>query len=151
MRTLFLLLVVGNLAAAAWLFLGDPVDMVREPGRLALQIEPERFHVRSEQDVQRQRASAEKEAASAAAALAEAPAVECVEIGIFPTDAAAHKLQLRLAALGLAERVTAVSADHGVRLRVTGLDPAIEVQIDAILRDFPKQELAHCVEAVRAH
>lgn len=162
MKALFFLLLTANVLVGAWLLLGEPVDSVREPGRLQLQIEAGRFHLLSDADLARTRQKAERTAAvaavaAAAAAAAATPRIEppaanppsssCVEIGNFPSDSAAKKARARLAAIGLADRTSASTVNHLTRLRVTGVDPATEAQIDEILKDYPKQQLAHCAEA----
>jgi len=151
MKPLFILLLLANLVAAAWLFLGDPVDMVREPGRLALQIDPARFHIVSDEEVARQRKRSESEAAANANVSTSAPApvdlplAACVEIGGLSSEAAAKKMLARLASLGLGDRTSILPGERNTRLRITGIDAAMEAQIHALLKDFPKQDLAHCI------
>lgn len=169
MRTLFLVLLIADLLAGGWLWLQGPVDQVREPGRLELQVEPGRVRVLTEAELARLRLKAESDAAAqvsgqatapapaVAAPAAESPApttaggelplASCVDIGDFPSEAAARKLRTRLAAAGLDGHVATATSDKLTRLRITELDAAGEAQLHAILRDFPKQELTHCSEA----
>jgi hypothetical protein len=172
MKVLTLFLLAANLALGAWLLLEGPVDIVREPARAGLQIGADRLRVLSDADLARQRAQAERTAASAAAALAAAnaapiaaaasgaavasvapidvPAAGCIEIGAFASEAAAARLRTRIATLGLGEHTTMAIATNVpgpfVRLRVSGIDAAGEGRIQHVLKDFPKQELAHCIE-----
>ena len=58
MKAFFFLLLAANVFLGAWLLLGEPVDSVREPGRMQLQIEPGRFRVLSDADLARLRGHA---------------------------------------------------------------------------------------------
>ncbi|SPE25662.1 exported hypothetical protein [Burkholderiales bacterium] len=159
MKAFFFLLLAANVLLGAWMLLGEPVDSVREPGRMQLQIEPGRFRVLSDADLARLRGQAERNAAAAVAAApvpkadvaaAERPSVTCVEIGNFPSESAAKKARARLAAIGLADRTSASTVNHAMRLRVSGIDAATEAKIDEILKDYPKQQLEHCTEVSSA-
>lgn len=162
MKALFLLLLTANAFLGAWLFLGGPLDVVREPARMDLQIESNRFRLLSDADLARLRSQAERSAAASAAASApvttprpDAPAAQppllaCVEIGNFPSDGAAKKARARLAAIGLADRTSSSTVGRATRLRVTGVDAATEARIDEILKDYPKQRLEHCAETASA-
>jgi hypothetical protein len=159
MKALFLALLAANLAIGIWLLLAGPTDTVREPGRVDLQIDPDRFHLLSDADVARLRGQAERKAAAVAPAAtprADAPAANvaatsCVEIGGFPSESAASKLRGRLADIGLGDRTSSITVDHATRLRISRLDAAAKLQIDKILKDFPKQQLERCAEAPGAH
>jgi 3-oxoacyl-ACP reductase-like protein len=164
LKPLFLLLLIANAAFAAWLAFGEPVDTVREPGRVGLQIAPERFRTLSDSQLAELRGQAERAAtakaaaasaaaaaaASAAAAAAELPSASCVEIGDFPSDSAAKKARTRIAALGLGDHIVRIEHEHTYRLRVTGVDTAIEVKLHALMKDFPGQTLSHCAETAAA-
>ncbi len=152
MKSLFAFLLAANLGLAAWLYLGQPADLVREPGRLELQIEPERFHLLSDAELARRRSQAQSAAAALAAAAApETPSTRCVEIGIFPSETAARKAGARIAAIGLAEHLTVQAVERGARLHLGAIDAAAEAKIREILQDFPRQQLSRCVEAPAAH
>jgi len=167
MKTFFSLLLAANVFLGAWLLLGEPVDSVREPGRMQLQIEPGRFRVLSDADFARLRGQAERSAAAASATasaaaaapaapkadvplVADLPSLSCVEIGNFPSEGAAKKARARLASLGLADKTSASTVNHATRLRVSGIDAAAEAKIQEILKDFPKQQLEHCAEVSSA-
>jgi hypothetical protein len=161
MKSFFLALLLANLVAAAWLWLQAPVDVVREPARMDLQIDPGRVHVLSDAEVARLRQKAESDAARAAAppppasAPAPAPAMElplasCIDIGSFASEGATRKIRGRLGTAGLADRLAVVTADKITHLRLTGVDAAGEAQLHVILRDFPKLEMLHCSEAPAA-
>jgi len=161
MKAFFFLLLAANLGLGTWLLLGEPVDSVREPGRMELQIEPGRFRVLRDADLGRLRGQAAHTAAAAAAlaaaavpkaeiAAAERPSLSCVEIGNFPSESAAKKLRARLAAIGLTDRTSAGTGNRATRVRLSGIDAASEAKIDEILKDFPKQQLEHCAEAASA-
>jgi len=168
MKSLFYVLIIANLAAGAWLLLQAPVGVVREPGRMDLQMEQGRVRVLGDAEVARLRQKAQSDAAAAeaatstaaapatppapAAAGAGAPALElplasCIEIGPFGTESAARKIRARLAAAGLTEHVSTATTDKVTRLRITGVDAVGEAQVHLVLRDFPKQEMNHCTEA----
>ena len=158
MKALFLALLAANLAIGIWLLLGGPTDTVREPGRVDLQIDPDRFHVLTDADVARLRGQAERKAAVAAAAAprtdapaANVAAASCVEIGDFPSESAAGKVRGRLADIGLGDRTSSITVEHATRLRISRLDAAAKLQIDKILKDFPKQQLERCTDAPGAH
>lgn len=116
MKLLFLLLLLVNVALFAWQqgAFGRFAEAGREPERLARQIEPDRFRVLSEKDVQvlRERASQARAAAtpSAPAGSAAPPpdlsvAQSCVEFGDFQgTDVA--RVETALLQLGLGSRQT---------------------------------------------
>jgi hypothetical protein len=157
MKALFSLLLAANVFLGAWLLLGEPVDSVREPGRMQLQIEPGRFRVLSEADFARLRGQAERAAAAAAAlpvvpappkvdvpVVADLPSLSCVEIGDFPSEGAAKKTRARLATIGLADKTSMSTVNHATRLRVSGIDAAAEAKIHEILKDYPKEQLEHC-------
>jgi len=165
-KSVFFLLLAACLAVGAWTLLEGPVDVAREPARMGLQIEPARFHVLGEADLARMRAQAEHAAATVAAtgappvaappaaapaAAVELPSASCVEIGVFAAEAAARKARTRLAALGIGEHLSMTTTDHATRLHITGVDSALEARIHEVLKDFPKQELAHCVEPPAVH
>jgi hypothetical protein len=151
MKGFFFVLLAANLAAGAWLLLGDPVDIVREPARAGLQIAPERFRVLSEADLALLRSQAERNAAAATAAAApvDAPLADCVEIGDFASEAAARKARARLAAGGVGQPIAIGTLDHATRLRIAGVDPETEVRIDQVLKDYPRQQLVHCTSETR--
>lgn len=157
MKNFLYLLLLANVAAAAWLVLEPPIDVVREPGRSEQQLAPGSFHLLSDAEVAQRRSDAERKAAAIASAAvasavppAAAPPVElplasCVDISGFASEGATKKLRARLAAAGLGDKVNAT--DKPPRLRLTGLDSAGEAQLHAILKDFPHQEMNHCTEA----
>jgi hypothetical protein len=165
MKSFFFALLLANLVAGAWLWLQAPVDVVREPGRMDLQIEPARIRVLSEAEVAGLRQKAQSDAAkaapppqapaavpaAAAPAVADLPLASCIDIGTFGSEAATKKIRSRLNAAGLGERLAVSTADKITRLRITGVDPAGEAQVHVILHDFPKQEMTHCDEAPAAH
>jgi hypothetical protein len=208
MKRLFVLLLAANLALGAWLLLGDPVDMVREPARMALQIDPGRFHVLSDADAARLRTQADAAAAAGAAAAAAAPAPDsapddaakaasdksasdrsandkagadspdaarpdapradraaadsahaepagapspgCIELGDFASESAARKARARLAEIGPEEHLSLSTSDKSTRLRMTGVDAALELKIQRVLKDFPRQRLSHCSDPAAA-
>jgi len=179
MKTLFIVLLVANLTAGAWLLLQSPVGVVREPGRTELQIEPGRVRILGEAEVAKARqkaaidaaqsaaadpapgtpgaisgaspAAAAPAAATAAASPVEVPQASCIELGPFASEAAARKIRARLAAAGLADHVSTSTNDKVTRLRITGVDDAGEAKVQLILRDFAKQELTHCSDAPASH
>jgi hypothetical protein len=182
MKWLFGLLLAANLVLGAWLLLGDPVDIMREPARMALQIEPARFHVLTEADAARLRiqadaasaaddaakAAARPEAAKPGAAAADAPrtaaapadgapadsaglasalpSAGCVELGDFASESAAKKARARLAEIGPEEHLSISTTEHATRVRMTGVDAALEIKIQRVLKDFPRQHLTHCAD-----
>jgi hypothetical protein len=118
MKLLFLLLLLVNVALFAWQqgAFGRFAEAGREPERLARQIEPDRFRVLSEKDVQvlRERASQARAALAPPAAAGSATplppdlsvAQSCVEFGDFQgTDVA--RVETALLQLGLGSRQTA--------------------------------------------
>jgi len=177
-KSLFLVLLIANLTAGAWLLLQAPVGLVREPGRMDLQIDQGRVRILGEAEVARTRQKAASDAAQIAAAeLAagtapgpagapaadsapasgtvgaapvEVPLASCIDIGPFASETATRKFRARLASAGLAEHVAASTVDKLTRLRITGVDDAGEAKVQLILRDFAKQELNHCSEAPAA-
>ncbi len=158
MKALFLALLAVNLAIGIWLLLAGPTDTVREPGRVDLQIDPDRFHLLTDADLARLRGQAERKAAVAptAAQRTDAPgadvaAASCVEIGNFPSDSAAGKVRGRLADIGLGDRTSSITVEHATRLRISRLDAAAKLQIDKILKDFPKLQMERCADAPGAH
>jgi len=205
MKRLFVLLLAANLALGAWLLLGDPVDMVREPERMALQIDPGRFHVLSDADAARLRTQADAASAAAAAAApapgsapddaskaggdtpakdkagadspdaaksdatspdapradraagdgaraepAAAPSPGCIELGDFASESAARKARARLAEIGPEEHLSLSTSDKSARVRMTGVDAALELKIQRVLKDFPRQRLTHCSDPAAA-
>lgn len=166
MKALFFLLLAVDAALGAWLVLGDPPDILREPERRGLQIEPERFHLLSDAQVAQMRrqaapaAAAQSVAPAPATTHAEAPTTDplpgalpspaCVEIGDFASEAAARKLRARLADIVDEQRISTSTVDRTTRLRVTGVSAAMEARIQRVLKDFPRERLAHCAEAARA-
>ena len=162
MKAAFLALLLANMVAGAWLLLGTPVDVVREPGRVDLQVEPARLRVLTDAEFARKRDLAQSEAiaameakgaaaaaATATAAIPEMPLASCIDIGTFTSEAGARKLRTRLTAAGLGDRLSATT-DSDTHLHLTGLDAASEAQIHQILRDFPKLEIVHCSDAAAA-
>jgi phage-related tail fiber protein len=173
MKTAVLALVLANLVAGAWLLLGTPVDVVREPGRIDQQVNAAGLRVLTEAEFARKRdqariesAAASAPAANAAAAAAappaatpaaapvappaasvELPLASCIDIGPFASDPATRKFRTRLAAAGLGDHLASGTVDKVTRLRITGADAAAETQVHLILRDFPKLEMSHCSEA----
>jgi hypothetical protein len=173
MKTAVFALVLANLVAGAWLLLGTPVDVVREPGRIDQQLNAARLRLLTEAEFARKRdqariesAAATASAANAAAATAAPPATtptaapvappaanldlplgSCIDMGPFSSDPATRKLRARLAAAGLGGHLASSTVDKVTRLRITGADAAAEVQVHLILRDFPKLEMTHCSEA----
>lgn len=175
MKSLFLVLIVANLTAGAWLLLQEPVGVVREPGRMDLQLEQGRVQILTEAQMLKAKQKADSDAAAAAAAAgtaaatpggtatataapataagsASAPAVEvplasCIDIGPFASEAATRKVRARLATAGLGDHLSTTTADKVTQLHITGVDAAGEAQIHDILHDFSKQEISHCFEA----
>ncbi|HYB50017.1 MAG TPA: hypothetical protein VED47_02800 [Burkholderiaceae bacterium] len=158
MKSLLLALLTANAVVGAWLLLSGPLGVTREPQRMELQIAPNDLRVLNEADLARLRTQAERAAAASTPSPTpkpepvpvETPSLACVEIGNFPSEASAKKARARLAAIGLSERTTLTTAAHATRLRVTGVDAATEARIDEILKDYPKQQLEHCKQAVGA-
>ncbi len=171
MKTALFVLVLGNLVAGAWLLLGTPVDVVREPGRIDQQVNAARLRVLTEAEFARKRDQARMESAAATAPAANAaaaappaptptaapvappaasldlPLASCIDIGPFASDPATRKLRARLATAGLGDHLASSTADKVTRLRITGADAAAETQVHLILRDFPRLEMSHCSEA----
>jgi hypothetical protein len=115
-KLIFLLLLLVNLAVFAWQrgAFGDVPETGREPERVARQIEPDRIRVLTEAEVRELRKAAEqnKSRESAAPSLIGgitakelASGAACVEFGDFTTDVAANRVQERLAALALGDRL----------------------------------------------
>jgi len=160
MKALFVVLLTANAVVGAWLYLSGPLDVMREPARMELQIDANKIRLLSDADVARMHSLAERTAALNATAAAPklevlpmerpSPSTACVEIGNFPSEATAKKARARLAAIGLSERTSASTVGHATRLRVTGVDAATEARIDEILKDYPKQRLEHCAETASA-
>lgn len=180
MRTFFVLLLAADLAIAAWLGFGTPPDMLREPGRVDLQIAPERFRILTDAELARRRqqsAAAATTAASTAASAAavavggnpmpatsanapvasrddatppDLPSPACVEIGDFAQEAAARKVRARLVEAVPEEHISTTTVDKLTRLRVTAVTASIESRLDRILKDFPRQHLSHCAEPAAA-
>ncbi len=155
MKTLFATLLALNLSVGGWLLLYGPVNIVREPGRIGMQVVPEQFRLLSDADVARLRSQADKEAAAMANGTAPAPTVDlpqtdCVLIPNL-SPATARKLRARLAEAGLSNRITGESENQKDRLRITGIDEATEQRIHQVLKEFPKLNLEHCIGAAGAH
>jgi hypothetical protein len=159
MKRLFLALLLANLVAGAWLLLEAPMDVLREPGRMDLQLEQGRVRVLSPAEVARKRDKAQNEAAPpppaaapipvappAAAPSVELPLASCIDIGTFTSESATKKIRARLSSAGLGEHVATITADKITRLRITRVDAAGEAQIHLLLHEFPKQEMVHCSE-----
>jgi hypothetical protein len=134
--------------------------MVREPGRIGLQVAPERFRSLTDADVARMHSQAES--AAAAAALANAPAAaapppvelpqtDCVLIVNFTSESAARKLRARLSESGISDPIAVESQDQKSRLRVNKVNAATEERIHQLLKEFPKLALEHCLGAQIAH
>jgi len=163
MKSFLVLLLLGNLVAAAWILFEPPVDVVREAARSEQQIAPGSFHLLSDAEVAQRRAEAERKAAAAAAAasaaaaslatvpVADLPLASCIDILGFSSEAATKKLRARLAAASLVARVDSASGDKPLHLRLTGLDGPAELQVHALLKEFPRLELSHCAEAPASH
>jgi hypothetical protein len=117
MRTLFLVLLMLNLALFAWVrgtFGAGPLNG-REPSRLEQQIAVERIRVLTERDVQQlaKRASETKPAAPApVGALPLDATVSCMEIGEFVGDAQLARLRDKLAELKLTDRASEQSRER---------------------------------------
>jgi hypothetical protein len=163
MKALFVVLLTANVVVGAWLFLSGPVDVMREPARMDLQVDAGKIRLLSDAELARMRSQAERTTSTNAIPAApkveapkvEAPAVQasstaCVEIGNFASEAAAKKARARLAAIGLSDRTSANTAGRTIRLRVAGVDAATQARIDEILKDYPKQRLERCAEATSA-
>jgi len=106
MRTLFLLLLLLNLALLGWIkgMFGAYSVNGREPGRLERQVAPDRIRILTDRDVQLLQRRA-----------AQAPAPEvlaCLEIGDFAGDSQLDRLRERLAALKLADRASELTQDN---------------------------------------
>jgi len=157
MKTVLIVLLALNLTIGAWLLTYGPVDVLREPGRMNLQILPGQFKLLTDADLVqlRKRLASEESAAGAPAASAESvelPQADCLLIGEFPSEAAARKMRSRIADLGLGDKVSNDSSEAGSwRLRVTGVDASAEARIQHLLKDHPKLALEHCVGASGAH
>ena len=159
MKVLFALLLCAALALGAWLYVEGPSSTHREPARLALQIDAARVRRLSDADLARLRSQAEHAVALAAAtaaptptaSAAELPSPACLDVGGFATEAAARKLRTRLGGLGLVDKISGSGADAGTRLRISGLDGPAQVQVHALLREYPKLEATHCVDTGTAH
>lgn len=158
MKALFVVLLTANVVVGAWLFLSGPLDVLREPARMQLQIDADKIRLLSEADLTRMRSQAERTAAANAPTAApklemppvEPPSTACLEIGNFPSEAIAKKARARLAAVGLSDRTSANTAGHTIRLRVTGVDATAQARINEILKDYPKQRLERCSETANA-
>ncbi len=111
MKLAFLLLILLNLALYAWQqgAFGRFAESGREPERISLQIEPERFRALSEKDVAalRERATS---APPRAAAPTEAGIQACVEFGDF-SGAEAARAEAILAKLGMGARMSSRVAE----------------------------------------
>jgi hypothetical protein len=110
MRTLFLLLVLANLAVFAWWRYLSPADSGLDRLPLARQIEPDKLKIVPPGELARQAAkkpappAAPPPAAAAPVPAPVAPAVACLEWGSF-TLADAPRAEKALEPLGLGERV----------------------------------------------
>jgi hypothetical protein len=149
MKSAFYALLAANLALGAWLLTHEPVGVLREPGRASQQVAAERFRLLSDADLEqmRRRAAAAEAQPSPSAAEAGLPQPDCIVIGDFASEAAARKFRGKLAEAGVAEaRVAADPSDPKSRLRVSGIDAAVEARIQDLLKDRPKLELEHCID-----
>jgi hypothetical protein len=110
MRTLLLILIVANLALFAYQagVFGPVMQAGREPDRIAHQIDPDRLRVLSDAELRRLRESGKN--VSTAPERRDSGAAACMELGDFAADVAA-RVQTRLAALNLGERLTAIDVD----------------------------------------
>jgi hypothetical protein len=162
MKTLFFILLALNLALGAWLWLGGPVDEVREPTRVGLQVVPEQFRPLTDADLSRMRSQAEKAAAATANTQAQTPApapvapldlpqTDCLLIVNFSSEAAARKLRTRLSESGVGGLIAVETQNQKNRLRVTGSNAATEDRIQQALKEFPKLALEHCIGAPVTH
>lgn len=117
MKLVFLLLLLLNIALLAWQqgVFGRFAESGREPERMTRQMQPDRFRVLNEKEVQelRERASQSRAAAASTAGTSTAPAAPdlsvsqaCVEFGDFiGTDVS--RVEAALLQLGLGSRQTA--------------------------------------------
>src|SRR5271169_2619387 len=115
MRTLFLLLVLLNLALFGWLrgMFGAVPVIGREPGRLDQQIAAERMRVLTDREVQQLRHRAGEPSAAAApvavapaAALAPEALAPCLQIGDFTSEAPLTRLRQKLSEFKLADHAS---------------------------------------------
>jgi cell division protein FtsN len=126
MKLAFLLLALANLVFFAWqqgVFGGLP-EAGREPERVNRQVEPERIHVLTQQEVQALRVKAKENpreappappppgssAVPAPIAAADLAGSSCVEVGDFTIENS-ERVRQRLATLATGERLTVRSVD----------------------------------------
>lgn len=110
MRTLFLLLLLLNLALFGWLrgMFGTFPAGGHEPGRLDRQVAPDRIRLLTEQDVQQ----LQRRAAAAPSAAAPEAAPACLEIGDFASEGQLERLRGKLAALKLSDRASELTQEN---------------------------------------
>ncbi len=108
MRAAFLILLLANVLLLAYqqgLF-GPVAQTGREPERITRQIEPERIRLLTDADLRRLREGGK----NVAPERKEASAAACMELGDFSVDVA-DRVQTRLEALNLADRLQVIEAD----------------------------------------
>jgi cell division septation protein DedD len=129
MKSLFLVLLIANLTAGAWLLLQEPVGVVREPGRMDLQIEQGRVRILGEAEVSKAKQKADSDAAASAAAATAAatasggtPATPATPAPTAPTatpqDAGAAPMEVPLASCIDIGPFTSEAAMRRIRTRL---------------------------------
>jgi hypothetical protein len=146
MKLALLLLLLGNLALFAWQqgAFGPAAVAGREPQRLARQVAAEKIRVLSPDQVAALRGGS-KAASNGSAGLA------CLELGDFD-DASLARIQSRLAALALGDRLRArrvdaparAAAAQATRFEIRGVDAALAQQLAEIQKEFPQSQLGAC-------
>ena len=146
MKRAVLLLLLANLALFAWQqgAFGPATQDGREPQRLARQVAAEKIRVLSPEQ------AAALRGGSKAAGIGNA-GLACVEFGDFD-DASLARIQSRLAALALGDRLRArrvdaparAAAAEATRFEIRGVDAALAQQLAEIQKEFPQSQLGAC-------
>ena len=146
MKLALLLLLLVNLALFAWQkgAFGPAAEAGREPQRLARQVAAEKIRVLSPEQAAALRGGS-KSASSGNAS------PSCLEFGDFD-DASLARIQSRLAALALGDRLRArrvdaparAAAAEATRFEIRGVDAALAQQLAEIQKEFPQSQLGAC-------
>lgn len=146
MKPLILILLCLNLMLGVILVLGGPVHQTHEPGRVALQVLPDQFHLLNTAALENLRQQTQAQTAandnSRPSAL---PQVSCIWVQRFTSEAMARRVQSKLAAVAGAAKIRRTEANNEFQLKIEGLDAEREAAVQKALEEFPRLTWAHCI------